>query len=94
MTVRNLLTTAQLCANKLQISVDRFYRIRADLERKGFPKPMTGFGTHRYDPLAVDLWFTAQLSPTLRAQLDHVDKTAIAAELAQRAASSVSVAAE
>lgn len=84
---RNLLTAERLCAEKLGgISVDRFYRIRARLERHKFPKPMPGFGKLLYDPAAVDAWFTLQANPELRAVLEQANPEDLARELEQRGA--------
>jgi hypothetical protein len=85
---RNAITTDQLCKDKLAgLSLDRFYRIRTKLEKLGFPRPLPGFGEHRYDPLAVDLWFTAQMRPELRAILEQLLPEAgqIEGELRERA---------
>lgn len=63
---RPLLTGKQV-AGMLRQSAGWFYDHRADLEKRGFPKPAV---YKMYDALAIQAWLDAQMSPGLKAVLE------------------------
>ncbi len=60
MTARAILTAPQV-ALLLARSVTWFYRNRATLEEKGFPRPVDGLGM-RWDSAAIHRWLDAQVA--------------------------------
>lgn len=67
--MRKLLKAAEV-ADKLGRSVNWFMRSRADLFRRGFPRPLLGdapYGRPRWDEGAIDAWLDSQMQPELRA---------------------------
>jgi predicted DNA-binding transcriptional regulator AlpA len=69
MTGREILTAPQV-ARLLARSVTWFYRNRATLEGKGFPRPVDGLGM-RWDSVAIHRWLDAQ-APAAEASAEDV----------------------
>ncbi|HEV7283448.1 MAG TPA: hypothetical protein VGN75_01235 [Kaistia sp.] len=61
MSTARLLTTAQV-ADKLGLTVERWYRKRKELEAAGFPRPKAPFGNRWSEP-AVDAWIAQADAP-------------------------------
>jgi hypothetical protein len=63
---------------KLNLSHDQFLAQRAELYKKGFPRPVLGDGYKKrakYDEAAIDAWLDSKMDPKLRECRQEIRRT-------------------